>query len=304
LPTGRIGPRGTAPAYPPQDFPEILALADPVVFNSLRQWERFRTNVAASRTLVSCGLRINPEHSEGQTCLYDPCVGHSRLGIRVRDMPERLPDGIDGLHFHTLCESGVEELERTVAAVEQRFAPWLNQIRWINFGGGHHLTKLGYGIHRLVELIRCFRKRYAVEVYLEPGEAVALNAGYLVASVLDIVPGEPEIAILDTSATAHMPDILEMPYRPTVEGAGLPGEFGHPYRLGGLTCLAGDVLGEYSFNNPLHVGDRLVFHDMAHYTMVKNTAFNGIRQPSIVLVSEESRIVRQFGYADYRDRLS
>jgi carboxynorspermidine decarboxylase len=216
-----------------------------------------------------------------------------------------LPEEINGLHFHTLCESSADSLERTLAAVESRFAPYLKQVRWVNFGGGHHITKPGYDVDLLIRLIRDFRTHWGVEVYLEPGEAIALNAGYLVASVLDVVQGCPPVAILDTSATAHMPDVLEMPYRPAVLGSGQPGEYAHSYLLGGLTCLASDVIGEYSFEEPLAPGRKLIFLDMAHYTMVKNTWFNGVRLPSLVLFDGSAyRVQRAFQYRDYRDRLS
>jgi carboxynorspermidine decarboxylase len=248
---------------------------------------------------------VNPEHSEVAVGLYDPCSPHSRLGVRASQCPPELPDEIDGLHFHALCESSAQSLERTLSAVESRFAPWLNQVRWVNFGGGHHITRPGYDVDLLVRLIRDFRQRWGVEIYLEPGEAVVLNAGYLVASVLDIVETDPPTAILDTSATAHMPDVLEMPYRPIVVGSGQPSEWAYTYRLGGLTCLASDVIGEYSFQEPLVPSGKLVFLDMAHYTSVKNTWFNGIRMPSLVLYdSGEYRLQRAFHYRDYCDRLS
>jgi len=294
-----------SPAYPESDFAQLAAIADHIVFNSFTQWERFRPMLLSSEKKVRCAIRVNPEHSEVAAGLYDPCSEHSRLGVRASQCPPELPDEIDGLHFHALCESSAQSLERTLSAVESRFAPWLSQVRWVNFGGGHHITRPGYDVDLLVRLIRDFRQRWGVEIYLEPGEAVVLNAGYLVASVLDIVETDPPTAILDTSATAHMPDVLEMPYRPLVVGSGQPSEWAYTYRLGGLTCLASDVIGEYSFQEPLVPSRKLVFLDMAHYTSVKNTWFNGVRMPSLVLYDKgEYRLQRAFHYRDYCDRLS
>jgi carboxynorspermidine decarboxylase len=295
-----------APAYREEEFGELLACADHIVFNSFSQWRRFRAAAAAGGGRVACGIRINPEHSEVATALYDPCGPHSRLGVTRREFREEELDGISGLHFHTLCELDSDALERTLRQVEAAFGPVLRRMRWVNFGGGHHITRPGYDVDRLCRVVGDFRDRYGTEVYLEPGEAIALNAGVLVASVLDIVRNEMDIAILDASAAAHMPDVLEMPYRPRIAGAGLPGEFPHAYRLGGPTCLAGDVIGDYSFPRPLQVGSRLVFLDMAHYTMVKNTAFNGVPLPSIALQEAGTgacRVVRRFGYEDYKGRL-
>ncbi len=296
-----------APAYRDDEIGELLQCADHISFNSLSQWRRFRRAVAAHPRRISPGLRINPEHSEVKVALYDPCAPGSRLGITAAQLEGEDLDGIEGLHFHTLCELNADALERTLAAVETKFGAWLPQMKWVNFGGGHHITREDYDCGLLVRLIREFRARHGVEVYLEPGEAIALNTGVLVATVLDIVENHGPIAVLDTSATAHMPDVLEMPYRPGIVGAGLPGEKAHTCRLGGLSCLAGDMIGEYSFDQPLKVGDRLVFNDMAHYTMVKNTTFNGVRLPSIAIHDPDrgdTRIVRRFGYDDYRSRLS
>jgi carboxynorspermidine decarboxylase len=297
-----------APAYRPDEFPEILQRADHVVFNSFDQWRRFRPAVAACGRPIECGLRVNPEHSEVKVALYDPCGRNSRLGIRQGDFAGHDLEGIHGLHFHTLCELNADALERTLAAVEQRFDSFLRQVQWVNFGGGHHITRPDYEIDRLCRILEGFKTRHpGVAIYLEPGEAVALNSGVLVASVLDFVPNDMTIAILDTSAAAHMPDVLEMPYRPAVVGAGQPGEYPHTYRLGGMTCLAGDVIGDYSFSEPLRIGDRLVFEDMAHYTMVKNNTFNGIGLPAHALFDPATgavRVVRRFGYEDFRQRLS
>jgi carboxynorspermidine decarboxylase len=251
---------------------------------------------------------VNPEHSEVKTALYDPCAPGSRLGVtRAEFRPDRL-DGLEGLHFHTLCELGADALARTLPVFEKRFGEFLPRMRWVNLGGGHHVTHADYDVEQLVRLVRDFRARWNVEVYLEPGEAIAIGTGVLVASVMDVIrSGDVRVAILDTSATAHMPDVLEMPYRPVIRGAGDPGEKPHGYRLGGLTCLAGDVIGDWSFDRELGVGDKLVFEDMAHYTMVKTTMFNGVPHPSIAIydpASDDLRVVRRFRYEDYRDRLS
>jgi carboxynorspermidine decarboxylase len=299
-----------APAYSEADIAELVELADHIVFNSVSQWQRLGPLVRRAARPIQCGLRINPQHSEVKVALYDPCSPRSRLGIPPATMPRPGDDsleGITGLHFHTLCELGSDALERTVAAVEDRFGDHLARMKWVNFGGGHHITRPDYDIDRLVRIVTTFKERHGVEVYLEPGEAIALHTGVLVTSVLDTIHNEMDIAILDTSATAHMPDVIEMPYRPEIIGAGKPGERPHTYRLGGLTCLAGDVIGDYSFDQPLAVGDKLVFLDMAHYTMVKNTTFNGVRLPSIAVHDPETgelQVLRRFGYPDYKSRLS
>ena len=295
------------PAFDETSLRETIAYSDHVVFNSLSQAARFRDVIDEFANDVSFGLRINPEHSEVEVPLYDPCAPGSRLGATKAQLVKADLQGIDGLHFHTLCEQGADALERTLRVVEDEFGPWLDEVKWVNFGGGHHITKMNYDVGLLIDLIRSFKREHRVEVFLEPGEAIGLDAGVLVASVLDIVVNDGRIAMLDTSATAHMPDVLEMPYRPEVRGASDPGKKAHTYRLGGLSCLAGDVIGEYSFDAPLQVGDKLVFEDMAHYTMVKNTTFNGVRLPSIALYDprdDSYRVQRQFGYEDYRNRLS
>jgi len=302
-----------APAYSDADMAELVTLADHVVLNSVAQLRKFEPDL--HRAGVECGLRINPEHREVETDLYDPCAPGSRLGVRASTLraaatPHDLAGRLDGLHFHNLCQKNSDALERTLAAVEERFADYIAVVKWVNFGGGHHISRPDYDVDRLVRLVRGFSSRHGKQVYLEPGEASALNTGFLVSEVLDIVPGEAgglATAILDTSATAHMPDVLEMPYRPEILGGGLPGEKAHTYRLGGLTCLAGDVVGDYSFAEPLTPGDRLVFTDMAHYTMVKTTMFNGVRHPSIATFEPDTgvlREVRRFGYSDYKNRLS
>lgn len=293
-----------APAYREDEFEELLKYADHIVFNSIAQWQKFKGKVLDSPNRPECGLRINPEHSEVKVALYDPCAPGSRLGMKKNQIEDEDIDGITGLHFHTLCELNSDSLERTLKTVEEKFSSLLEKVKWVNFGGGHHITREDYDLNLLSKLIKDFSSKYDVEIYLEPGEAIALNTGFLVTSVLDIVD---DIAILDTSAACHMPDVLEMPYRPEIEGAGEPGDKAHTYRLGGLSCLAGDVIGEYSFPEPLEIGSRIIFKDMAHYTMVKNNTFNGVRLPSIAVYDperDEVKVIRKFGYEDYRSRLS
>ena len=254
---------------------------------------------------VEFGLRVNPEHSEGHHPLYDPCAPYSRLGIRRENFSDGCPDGVSGLHFHALCEQDSYALERTLHVFEEKFGEFLPQLKWVNFGGGHHITREDYDVDHLCRLIRNFREKYQLEVYLEPGEAVALNTGVLMATVLDIIHNDMDIAILDISASTHMPDVLEMSSRPEVTGAGKANEKKFTYRLGGVSCLAGDVIADYSFDQPLQVGDKLLFEDMAHYSMVKTTTFNGVRLPSIALARKgKIEIVREFGYEDFKSRLS
>ncbi len=297
-------------AYSQNDLIDILGIADHVVFNSCEQWLRFRPlclQAREQRPELRFGLRINPEHSEVSFPLYDPCTPGSRLGIPIAQLDERALTDISGLHFHTLCEQGFPPLQRTLKAVEDRFGHLLDRMDWINFGGGHHITRSDYQVDALADCICQFSEKYGVRVYLEPGEAVAIDTGVLVSEVLDLSYNEIDHAILDCSATCHMPDVLEMPYRPNVRGAGDSGALRHNYRLGGLTCLAGDVIGDYSFKQPLQVGQRLLFEDMAHYTMVKTTTFNGTRLPAIALWNSQTdvlEILREFDYADFRDRLS
>lgn len=295
-----------SPAYNKNEFDEILRVSDHIVFNSFSQWRKFRGKIGSAQKKVECGIRVNPEYSEVETGLYDPCAPYSRMGVTEANFrPEEL-DGIDGLHFHTLCEQNSDALEHTLQAVDRKFGKYLKKMKWINFGGGHHITRPDYDIETLVRCILLMKEKYGLQVYLEPGEAVALNTGYLVSTVLDIVDNGMQIAILDTSATCHMPDVLEMPYRPEIIGAGKPGEKAWTCRLGGPTCLAGDVIGDYSFDEPLKVGDRLVFCDMAIYSMVKNNTFNGVGLPAIVSYNDTEglRTVRQFGYEDFKMRLS
>lgn len=296
-----------AAAYSREDMDALIPISDHIVFNSFGLWNRFKDLVLQSGRPISCGIRVNPEHSEGTVPIYDPCSPGSRLGVRFCDFKGQDLTGISGLHFHTLCEQNSDALERTVDAFEASFGPYLDGMDWVNFGGGHHITRNDYDIDRLCRVIERIKQTYKVQVYLEPGEAVALNAGVLVASVLDIIENDMPIGILDTSAATHMPDVLEMPYRPHIIGSGNPGEKPYNYRFGGLSCLAGDVIGEYSFDRPLSVGDKLVFTDMAIYSMVKTNTFNGVRLPSILLYEPRTDTldtVRVFGYEDYRDRLS
>lgn len=295
-----------SPAYSDADIDELLPLVDHLVFNSIPQLRRYQARAASfSGQKVSIGLRINPEYSEVKTTLYNPCCQGSRLGVRRGQLEGVDLHSIEGFHFHTMCEQNSDTLERTIQVVEKNFSKFFGVLRWFNFGGGHHISRADYDLDQLCRVIKTFQSRHGLQVYLEPGEAIALNAGILVGSVLDIVDGKIPNVILDLSATAHMPDVLEMPYRPEVRGAGMPGEKAYTYQLGGLTCLAGDQIGEYSFDVKLKLGDRLIFEDMAHYTMVKNTMFNGVRLPAIVLRrSGDFEVVRKFDYEDYRDRLS
>jgi carboxynorspermidine decarboxylase len=295
-----------AAAYRESEFDQLASFSSHMVFNSFSQWKRYKDRVAGVKDRLSCGIRVNPEHSEVKVALYDPCGPFSRLGVTRPNFEAKELDGITGLHFHTLCELNADSLARTLQAFEDKFGPFIPRMHWVNFGGGHHITRQDYDVDLLCNLITEFKRRYALEVYLEPGEAVVLNTGFLVASVLDIIHNQMDIGILDASAAAHTPDVLEMPYRPEIVGSGRSGEYPYTYRLGGLTCLAGDVFGDYSFPEPLTVGSRVIFTDMAHYTMVKNNTFNGVGLPSIAIrdAQGQTRVIRQFGYDDYRNRLS
>lgn len=300
-----------SPAYTERDFPAILSFCDHLVFNSPLQWLKFRPLVLLSGK--KAGLRINPEHSTQDHPIYDPCSPSSRLGIRLSDLKEAsngLPDfwnGLSGIHFHTLCEQGAEPLAETLEVVESKFGKYLEPLEWINFGGGHHITKEGYDISLLEKCISRMKEKYGLQVYLEPGEAVALNAGFLVATVIDVIGGSRDIpaAILDVSAACHMPDVLEMPYRPFALESGSKGEKAFTYILAGPTCLAGDVIGEYSFDVPLESGSKVVFTDMAIYTMVKNNTFNGMPLPSIMVIGRNGSVkeVKSFGYDEFKRRL-
>lgn len=308
-----------AAAYSERDIRDLIETSNDILFNSFNQWNKYKPLIEASGKKIKCGLRINPEHSTGDVPIYDPCAPNSRLGIPLRDFEGQSLEGISGLHFHTLCEQNSDDLETTLAAVEEKFGHLIPQLEWFNFGGGHHITRPDYDVDRLCRLVSAFQEKYGVQVYLEPGEAIALNAGVLVASVLDVKNNGMDLAVLDASASAHMPDVLEMPYRPRLcrctghlvpaeeLRAGEEGEKAHTYRLGGNTCLAGDVIGDYSFDTPLQCGDRVMFEDMAIYSMVKSTMFNGVQHPSITLYDPEANeleVVREFTYADFKARLS
>lgn len=291
-----------SPAYREDEFEEVLANCEHLVFNSFSQLEKFGERAANAGKSV--GIRVNPECStQEEHAIYDPCAPGSRLGILVSEFPETLPSYVEGLHFHTLCEQNADALEITLKAVEEKFGKWMKQLKWVNFGGGHHITRADYDRELLISCVRRIQDTYNVQVYLEPGEAVALNAGHLITTVEDIVHND--IAVLDVSAACHMPDVIEMPYRPPLFDSGEAKEKEYTYLLGGPTCLAGDVIGSYSFDQPLKVGDRLTFGDMAIYTTVKNNTFNGMRLPDIVWEREsgECEIVKSFGYEDFKCRL-
>lgn len=315
-----------APAYKEKDMAELVKICDHIVFNSFAQYKKHRETILLRNEQqahrVSIGIRINPEYStqEGHA-IYDPCAPASRLGVTLLEFEKglsalgmqrdekgvwELPSDIEGLHFHTLCEQDADDLVTTFRAFEEKFKPYLRKVKWLNMGGGHHITKEGYQLEKLKELIGYIKDTYQLEVYLEPGEAIALNAGYLVTEVCDIVHNGMDILILDASAACHMPDVLEMPYRPPLQDGYPAGEKKYTYRLSSLTCLAGDMIGDYSFEQEIHVGDYLVFEDMAIYSMVKNNTFNGIPLPAIAVLHEDGRteVVKEFGYEDFKGRLS
>ena len=293
-----------SPAYTQEDFTQLLELCDHIVFNSFGQWKKYRQQVQDATRNISCGIRINPGYAEVETDLYNPCISGSRMGVPLEQMEDDFA-GLDGIHFHTMCEQNSDVLERTLDHMLPQFDKWLKRCKWVNFGGGHHITRPDYDVERLVRCIERGRDTYGVQVYLEPGEAVALNAGYLVATVLDVVHNGMDIAILDASAACHMPDVLEMPYRPHILYSGTAGEKAYTYRLAGNTCLAGDVIGDYSFDHQLQAGEKLVFCDMAIYSMVKNNTFNGVPLPDIALYQNgHIDLVKRFGYADFEGRLS
>ncbi|MGN1174182.1 MAG: carboxynorspermidine decarboxylase [Roseburia sp.] len=305
-----------APAYKKDDMKELVEICDHIIFNSFSQYETHRDMIQAHNTAlnekqkkVSIGIRVNPECStQGEHAIYDPCASGSRLGVTKANFPDTLPADIEGLHFHTLCEQDSDDLIKTFHVFEEKFGSYLKseQIKWLNLGGGHHITRKGYHLKELEDLISYIKETYQVEVYLEPGEAVALNAGYLLTEVMDIVKNDLDILILDASAACHMPDVLEMPYRPPLKDAYPAGEKKYTYRLSSLTCLAGDVIGDYSFEKEIHIGDKLLFEDMAIYSMVKNNTFNGIPLPAIVLRKEDgtTETIKEFGYEDFKGRLS
>ncbi len=294
-----------APAYRDDEFDRILKTCDHIVFNSVSQYNRFKERVKDAEKPIECGIRVNPEYSEVETAIYDPCAPHSRLGTVEGKIKQEDLEGIDGLHFHTMCEQNSDTLERTLRVVEEKFGKYLHKMKWLNLGGGHHITRDDYDVERLIGLIKRMMDKYNLMIYLEPGEAVALNCGYLVTKVLDVVDNGMDIAIIDSSAACHMPDVIEMPYRPFLIGSGKAHEKPYTYRIGGMTCLAGDIISDYSFDQRLKIGDKLIFTDMAHYTMVKNNMFNGVNLPSIALMDDDGiKIIREFTYMDYKNRLS
>lgn len=296
-----------SPAYSEEEFPEIIKCSSHITFNSLSQFERFYPQVKRfAERKISCGLRINPEFSDVETDLYNPCAPGSRLGVVAELLGDKLPEGIEGLHFHTLCESTSFDLERTLVKVEERFAKYFSQIKWINFGGGHLMTRADYDVEHLISLLKQFKSRYPwLEVIMEPGSAFAWRTGELVSTVVDIVENKGiRTAILNVSFACHMPDCLEMPYKPDIIGAVENGKYS--YRMGGNSCLSGDFYGDWTFDKPLQVGDKIIFNDMIHYTTVKTTMFNGVSHPSLVLWTQnnEMKLLRKFGYEDYRDRMA
>ncbi|MDO5519100.1 MAG: carboxynorspermidine decarboxylase [bacterium] len=296
-----------SPAYKEEDMDELLTYCDHIVFNSISQYERYAPLV--HKRGKQCGLRLNPECStqEGHA-IYDPCAPGSRLGVTKDAFDFSRLEGIDGFHIHTLCEQNSDSLAKTITALEDKFGDYLGKVKWINLGGGHHITREDYDLQLLIDIILHLKNTYGVDIYLEPGEAVVLNAGFLVSKVLELVENNISIAILDTSAACHMPDVLEMPYRPEIIGAKTPDDPAYPYtyRLAGPTCLAGDSIGDYSFAKPLQIGDYLIFCDMALYSMVKNNTFNGMPLPAIVIHTKdgENKVVKTFGYEDFKGRLS
>jgi len=313
-----------SPGYYEQDFDEIMGYCSHIVFNSFGQWKKYKDKVKnynettaqagkkqifplvqRAQNKIQCGIRINPEYSEVTACVYNPCGKYSRLGVTLANFKEDEIKGVDGLLFHALSHEDFGTLERVLKVVEEKFEKYLYKIKWLNMGGGHLLTSPNYDIEGLVKCIKYFQEKYNLEIYMEPGEAIAINAGYLVSSVLDIIYNERNIAILDTSAVCHMPEIMEAPYTPEIVDAKKEGELPYTYRLGGPTCLAGDIIGDYSFAKPLNIGDKLIFKDMATYTMVRNNTFNGLNLPSIVLYTKEgeTKIIKTFGYEDFKRRL-
>ena len=293
-----------APAYRDDEFDDILEMCDHIVFNSFAQYDKFKSHIKNTDKDIEIGIRINPEYSEIDTDIYNPCFTNSRLGSVLSQFDGNKLDGVDGLHFHAMCEQNSDTLSRILDVVEEKFGKYLHHMKWVNFGGGHHITRDDYDVDLLVESIISIRDKYNVKVYLEPGEAIALNTGFLVSSVMDVLNNGMNLAVIDASAACHMPDVLEMPYRPEIIDADKPDVLPYTYRLGGNTCLAGDVIGDYSFNQPLKAGDKLVFTDMAHYTMVKNNTFNGLNLPSIAIYDKgKITMVKEFGYEDYKRRL-
>ncbi|WP_457749018.1 carboxynorspermidine decarboxylase [Sulfurimonas sp.] len=295
-----------SPAYKEDDIEEIAKISNHIVFNSPNQLQKYIWKIKEINPNIHISLRVNPEVSSSPVDIYNPCGLYSRLGTTLQNFDEKVLEHIDGLNFHALCEQNVNALEKVLAVFEEKFAKYFTNLQYINFGGGHHITKKGYDVEKLIWIIKEFRKKYNVDVYLEPGEAVGWETGYLVSTVLDVFENGMNVAILDTSAEAHMPDTLAMPYRAQVRNAGMANEKKYTYRLGGNTCLAGDIMGDYSFDTPLHVGDTVIFEDQIHYTFVKNTTFNGVKLPSLVIKRKNGKLelIKKFGYEDYKNRLS
>jgi len=295
-----------SPAFSESDIEQVSKLSNHIIFNSPNQLNKFILKTKEFNPNIHVSLRINPEVSASPKDIYNPCALYSRLGTTLKNIDESTLNRVDGLNFHALCEQNVDALEEVLRVFEENFSKYFQNLKYINFGGGHHITKKGYDIERLICIIKEFRLKYQIDVYMEPGEAVAWETGYLVSTVLDVFENGMNVAILDTSAEAHMPDTLAMPYRADVRGSGVAGEKEYTYRLGGNTCLAGDIMGDYSFDKPLEIGDTIIFEDQIHYTFVKSTTFNGIKLPSLVIKrqSGESELIKEFGYEDYRDRLS
>lgn len=295
-----------SPAFKKEEIAQIASISHHLVFNSPQQFQTFAKEAKRSNPRLSLGLRVNPEYSESPKEIYNPCGIHSRLGTTLANIDEDVIAQCDGLHFHALCEQSVDALENVLKHVEEKFGTYISQMQWINFGGGHHITRKGYDVEKLIKLIKAFKTKYQVEVYLEPGEAIGWETGSLVTTVLDIVHNGMDIAILDSSAEAHMPDTIIMPYRAEVLGADTIGKKAYTYRLAGNTCLAGDIMGDYSFDVPLNIGDKVTFLDQMHYTMVKATTFNGVKLPTIAIEKEDGKIeiLREFGYEDFKVRLS
>ena len=295
-----------SPAFKDSEIEQIAKISDHIVFNTPSQLMRFKGKAKEANPSIHLSLRINPEVSSSPVDMYNPCGLYSRLGTTLANFDEEVLEYVDGLNFHALCEQGADELEEVLVAFEKNFSHCFKKLKYVNFGGGHHITKKGYDVEKLISLIKNFREKYDVEVYLEPGEAVGWETGYLVSTVLDVFHNGMNVAILDTSAEAHMPDTLAMPYRADARGSSNAGEKEHTYRLGGNTCLAGDIMGDYSFDEPLKIGDRVIFEDQIHYTFVKNTTFNGIKLPSLIIKRGDGNyeLVKEFGYEDYKGRLS
>ena len=295
-----------APAFKEEEITEIATISHHLVFNSPTQFKKYAKKVKDINQQLSLGLRINPEYSESPKEIYNPCGIYSRLGTTLKNIDVNVIDACEGLHFHALCEQSADALENVLQHFEEKFGQYIHQMKWVNFGGGHHITRKGYDVKKLIHLIKEFKAKYNVDVYLEPGEAIAWETGTLITTVLDIVHNGIDIAILDSSSEAHMPDTIIMPYRAEVTNAEKAGVKAYTYRLAGNTCLAGDIMGDYSFDNPLHIGDKVIFEDQMHYTMVKATTFNGVKLPSIAIQKANGTvdIIRKFEYEDFKNRLS